>query len=69
MEIISINSQYREVKWNYTTEDGNTLPIIFREWFNPREYKPSLMITLQSATATKILAQWWSRRLDLAQCF
>lgn len=35
MEIISINSQYREVMWNYTTEDGNTLPIIFREWFNP----------------------------------
>lgn len=33
--LISINSQYRDMLWEYATEDGKTLPILFREWFNP----------------------------------
>lgn len=33
--LISLNSQYRDMLWEYKTENGNTLPIIFREWFNP----------------------------------
>lgn len=35
MKTISENSLYRDVMWEYTTEDGKTLPILFREWFNP----------------------------------
>ena len=33
--LISINSQYRDMLWEYVTEDGKTLPILFREWFLP----------------------------------
>mgnify|MGYP001024545520 FL=1 len=35
MKTISVNKDYREVVFEYTTEDGKTLPILFREWFNP----------------------------------
>lgn len=35
MKTISVNNDYREVVFEYTTEDGKTLPILFREWFAP----------------------------------
>lgn len=35
MKTISVNNDYREVVFEYTTEDGKTLPILFREWSCP----------------------------------
>lgn len=34
MKTISVNNDYRGVVFEYTTEDGKTLPILFREWSN-----------------------------------
>ena len=35
MRQTEINNEYRVMVWDYPTEDGKSLPITFREWFNP----------------------------------